>query len=200
MEEKENSRAEQNRELVEIASSDYQFGFVTDIESYTLEAGLDEDVIRKISHMKNEPDWLMEFRLNAYRAWLTMEQPDWGHLRLQPIDYQGISYYSAPASIQNNRPKSLEEVDPELLRTYEKLGIPLEEREILAGVREADMGHGGMNMPTGSNVAVDAVFDSVSVGTSFKERLAKDGILFRSGAGAPGAGAQVPGFGGAAGR
>ena len=177
----EASRAEQNRELVEIASSEYQFGFVTEVESFTLDCGLDENVITRISTLKNEPAWLLEFRLNAYRAWLQMEQPNWGHLRLQPIDYQAISYYSAPASFQQNKPKSLDEVDPEILKTYEKLGIPLEEREILAGVREADMdGHGGMNMPTGSNVAVDAVFDSVSVGTSFKDRLAKDGIIFCS--------------------
>ena len=109
--------------------------------------------------MKNEPDWLLEFRLNAYRHWLTLEQPDWGHLNIKPIDYQAISYYSAPKS-KKAGPKSLDEVDPELLRTYEKLGIPLQEREMLAGV------------------AVDAVFDSVSVATSFKDRLGKEGIIF----------------------
>jgi len=109
--------------------------------------------------MKNEPEWLLEFRLAAYRHWLTLEQPDWGHLNIKPIDYQAISYYSAPKS-KKAGPKSLDEVDPELLRTYEKLGIPLQEREMLAGV------------------AVDAVFDSVSVATSFKDRLGKEGIIF----------------------
>lgn len=148
-----------NEELKKIAETEYQYGFETHIEQDTLPPGLDERVITHISRMKNEPDWLLEFRLNAYRHWLTLEQPDWGHLKIKPIDYQAISYYSAPKS-KKAGPKSLDEVDPELLRTYEKLGIPLQEREMLAGV------------------AVDAVFDSVSVATSFKDRLGKEGIIF----------------------
>ena len=148
-----------NEELKKIAETEYQYGFETHIEQDTLPPGLDEGVITHISRMKNEPDWLLEFRLNAYRHWLTLEQPDWGHLNIKPIDYQAISYYSAPKS-KKAGPKSLDEVDPELLRTYEKLGIPLQEREMLAGV------------------AVDAVFDSVSVATSFKDRLGKEGIIF----------------------
>ena len=148
-----------NEELKKIAETEYQYGFETRIEQDTLPPGLDEGVITHISRMKNEPDWLLEFRLAAYRHWLTLEQPDWGHLNIKPIDYQAISYYSAPKN-KKEGPKSLDEVDPELLRTYEKLGIPLQEREMLAGV------------------AVDAVFDSVSVATSFKERLGKEGIIF----------------------
>ena len=148
-----------NEELKKIAETEYQYGFETHIEQDTLPPGLDEGVITHISRMKNEPDWLREFRLAAYRHWLTLEQPDWGHLNIKPIDYQAISYYSAPKT-QKDGPKSLDEVDPELLRTYEKLGIPLQEREMLAGV------------------AVDAVFDSVSVATSFKDRLGKEGIIF----------------------
>ena len=150
-----------NEELKKIAETEYQYGFETHIEQETLPPGLNESVIAHISRMKNEPDWLREFRLAAYRHWLTLEQPDWGHLNIKPIDYQAISYYSAPKT-QKDGPKSLDEVDPELLRTYEKLGIPLQEREMLAGV------------------AVDAVFDSVSVATSFKERLGKEGIIFCS--------------------
>ena len=150
-----------NEELKKIAETEYQYGFETHIEQETLPPGLDESVIVHISRMKNEPDWLREFRLAAYRHWLALEQPDWGHLNIKPIDYQAISYYSAPKT-QKDGPKSLDEVDPELLRTYEKLGIPLQEREMLAGV------------------AVDAVFDSVSVATSFKERLGKEGIIFCS--------------------
>ena len=148
-----------NEELKKIAETEYQYGFETHIEQDTLPPGLDEGVITHISRMKNEPDWLREFRLAAYRHWLTLEQPDWGHLNIKPIDYQAISYYSAPKN-KKEGPKSLDEVDPELLRTYEKLGIPLQEREMLAGV------------------AVDAVFDSVSVATSFKDRLGKEGIIF----------------------
>lgn len=150
-----------NEELKKIAETEYQYGFETHIEQETLPPGLDESIIEHISRMKNEPDWLREFRLAAYRHWLTLEQPDWGHLNINPIDYQAISYYSAPKT-QKDGPKSLDEVDPELLRTYEKLGIPLQEREMLAGV------------------AVDAVFDSVSVATSFKDRLGKEGIIFCS--------------------
>lgn len=151
----------QNEELKQIAATEYQFGFETQIEQETLPPGLNEEVIRQISAIKREPEWLLEWRLAAYRTWLEMEAPDWGHLNIAPIDYQAVSYYSAPKS-KKDGPKSLDEVDPELLETYKKLGIPLEEQEMLAGV------------------AVDAVFDSVSVATSYKDRLAKDGIIFCS--------------------
>ncbi|OYQ77525.1 Fe-S cluster assembly protein SufB [Ignatzschineria sp. F8392] len=144
-----------------LAGEEYKYGFTTEIEQETLPPGLDEDVIRKISQIKNEPEWLLEYRLTAYRAWLEMESPDWAHLNIDPIDYQAISYYSAPKSMADG-PKSLDEVDPELLYTYERLGIPLEEQKILAGV------------------AVDAVFDSVSVATSYKDRLLEQGIIFCS--------------------
>ncbi len=139
----------------------YQHGFVTDIESDTLPPGLSEDVIRAISARKNEPEWLLEWRLKAYDHWLTMAQPDWAHLNIDAIDFQAISYFSAPKS-DKDRPQSLDEVDPKLLETYEKLGVPLHERARLAGV------------------AVDAVFDSVSVGTTFKKELAKAGVIFGS--------------------
>ncbi len=147
--------------LEEVAREEYAYGFVTDIEQETLPPGLDEDVIRHISKMKNEPEWLLDYRLTAYRAWLEMEEPEWAHLDIAPIDFQAISYYSAPKSMEDG-PKSLDEVDPELLRTYERLGIPLEEQKVLAGV------------------AVDAVFDSVSVATSYKGRLLEQGIIFCS--------------------
>lgn len=137
----------------------YEAGFVSDIESDTFPAGLDEDVIRRISAMKDEPDWMLEWRLQAFRSWQKMTEPDWAHLGYEPIDYQKISYYSAPKSMKD-RPKSLAEVDPELLRTYERLGIPLHEQEVLAGV------------------AVDVVFDSVSVVTTFREKLAEAGVIF----------------------
>ena len=139
----------------------YQHGFITDIESDTVPPGLDEDVIRLISHKKGEPEFMLQWRLRAFRHWLTMREPHWAHLRVAPIDYQSISYYSAPRS-KADAPKSLEEVDPKLLETYDKLGIPLHERARLAGV------------------AVDAVFDSVSVATTFKERLGKAGVIFCS--------------------
>jgi len=137
----------------------YQHGFVTDIESDTVPPGLDEAVIRHISAKKGEPQFLLDWRLKAYAHWLTMQEPRWAHVRFGPIDYQGISYYSAPRK-KTDGPKSLDEVDPKLLETYEKLGIPLHERAILAGV------------------AVDAVFDSVSVATTFKEKLASAGVIF----------------------
>ncbi len=137
----------------------YEAGFVTDIEQETVPPGLDEDVIRMISAKKEEPEWLLESRLKAYRHWLTMDYPHWANVEHPPIDFQAISYFSAPKS-DKDRPKSLDEVDPELLRTYEKLGIPLHEQEMLAGV------------------AVDAVFDSVSVATTFKAKLAEKGIIF----------------------
>ena len=140
--------------------SDYRWGFTTDIEQEVVPAGLNEDVIRLISAKKNEPEFMLEWRLAAYRHWLTMEEPKWSSVHYPPIDYQGIHYYAAPK--QAKQPKSLDEVDPKLLETYEKLGIPLAERAALAGV------------------AVDAVFDSVSVATTFKDRLEKLGILFCS--------------------
>ncbi len=140
---------------------EYRHGFVSDILSYTLPRGLSEDVIRLISAKKNEPEFMLEWRLAAYRHWLTMKEPGWATVRHPPIDYQDIAYYSSPLS-GKERPKSLDEVDPELLRTYEKLGVPLAEREILAGV------------------AVDAVFDSVSVATTFREKLGELGIIFCS--------------------
>ena len=137
----------------------YDAGFYSEIESETFESGLDESVIRRISAMKNEPEWMLEWRLKSYRAWLEMEEPDWAHVDYPKIDYQSISYYSAPKSMKD-KPQSLDEVDPELLRTYEKLGIPLHEQEMLAGV------------------AVDAVFDSVSVVTTFREKLEDAGVIF----------------------
>ena len=140
-------------------TDEYKWGFVTDIESDTLPPGLNEDVVKAISAKKNEPDWLLQWRLEAYRNWLTMTEPNWQNLEYNKIDFQAISYYSAPKS-DADRPKSLDEVDPKLLETYEKLGIPLEERAILAGV------------------AVDAVFDSVSVATTFKDKLHEVGIIF----------------------
>ena len=143
------------------SSNEYEWGFVTDIESDTLPPGLNEDVIREISARKEEPTWLTEWRLKAYRHWLTMTEPTWPNLRIAPIDYQKISYYSAPRSAADG-PQSLDDVDPKLLETYEKLGIPLDERARLAGV------------------AVDAVFDSVSVATTFKKTLAEAGVIFGS--------------------
>jgi Fe-S cluster assembly protein SufB len=143
----------------------YKYGFVSDIASDTAAVGLSEDVVRFISAKKNEPEWMLEWRLGAYRRWLTMTEPTWARVKYPKIDFQAISYYSAPKSTKG--PKSLDEVDPELLKTYEKLGIPLKEREVLAGVE-------------GARVAVDAVFDSVSVVTTFREELKKAGVLFCS--------------------
>ena len=140
---------------------DYEHGFVTDIDADTVPPGLNEEVIRLISDKKQEPEWLLEWRLKAYRHWLTMAAPNWAHLSIKAIDYQAISYYSAPKT-QKDQLKSLDEVDPKLLETYEKLGIPLQEQKMLAGV------------------AVDAVFDSVSVATTFKEKLAEAGVVFCS--------------------
>jgi Fe-S cluster assembly protein SufB len=144
-----------------LALREYKYGFVTDIEADTVPPGLNEDIIRTISAKKHEPQWMLEWRLRAFRHWLTMEEPKWANIHYPPIDYQAARYYSAPKS-KKDGPKSLDEVDPELLRTYEKLGIPLREQELLAGV------------------AVDAVFDSVSVATTFKEKLADLGVIFCS--------------------
>jgi Fe-S cluster assembly protein SufB len=146
-------------ELDELVGRKYQHGFVTDIESDTVPPGLDENVIRLISRKKGEPEFLLKWRLQAYTHWQKMTEPSWAHVRYQPIDYQSISYYSAPKQ-PGSGPRSLEEVDPKLLETYDKLGIPLHERARLAGV------------------AVDAVFDSVSVATTFKARLADAGVIF----------------------
>jgi Fe-S cluster assembly protein SufB len=149
------------QDLEALVGQKYRHGFVTDIESDTVPPGLDEDVIRLISRKKGEPQFLLDWRLKAYRHWLTMREPTWAHVKYAPIDYQAISYYSAPKA-KTDGPKSLDEVDPKLLATYDKLGVPLHERARLAGV------------------AVDAVFDSVSVATTFKERLAKAGVIFCS--------------------
>jgi len=143
----------------DLISSGYEHGFVTDIESDTVPPGLDEDTIRLISARKNEPDWMLESRLKAYRHWLTMVDPEWAHVQHPRIDFQAISYYSAPKK-KGDGPKSLDEVDPQLLDAYNKLGIPLEEQKALAGV------------------AVDAVFDSVSVATTFRKNLADAGVIF----------------------
>jgi len=149
----------------------YKYGFETDIESEKAPKGLSEDVIRFISEKKGEPQWMLEWRLDAYQRWLTMDEPTWAKVEYPRIDYQDIYYYAAPKAFV--APKSLDDVDPEILRTYEKLGIPLREREILAGVQRPDgEGNGG------SRVAVDAVFDSVSVATTFKEELKKAGVIF----------------------
>jgi Fe-S cluster assembly protein SufB len=147
--------------IEQFATQDYQFGFVTDVEQDTFPPGLSEDTVRRLSAKKEEPEWMLEWRLKAYRHWLTMTEPTWANVHYTPIDYQSISYYAGPKA-KGSGPKSLDEVDPEILKTYEKLGIPLHERAILAGV------------------AVDAVFDSVSVATTFKDKLAEVGIIFCS--------------------
>lgn len=146
--------------IEKIIGKEYKPGFVTDLEADTLPPGLSEEVIRAISAKKHEPEFMLEWRLSAYRHWLTMREPTWAHVRYEPVDYQSISYYSAPRV--KEAPKSLDEVDPKLLETYKKLGIPLYEQERLAGV------------------AVDAVFDSVSVATTFKDKLAAAGVIFCS--------------------
>ena len=145
--------------LNEITQNDYKYGFTTDIETDVIPVGLNEEVIRLISSKKNEPEWLLDFRLKSYRHWLTMKMPTWAHLTIPEIDYQSISYFAAP---RRNAPKSLDEVDPELLKTFDKLGIPLDEQKSLSGM------------------AVDAVMDSISVKTTFRENLAEMGIIFCS--------------------
>lgn len=147
--------------LEEVTNREYQYGFVTDIDAETVPPGLDESVVRWISNKKEEPQWLLDWRLKAYRRWLKMADPSWAKVDYPAIDYQAISYFSAPKS-KDDAPKSLDEVDPKLLETYDKLGIPLHERAALAGV------------------AVDAVFDSVSVATTFKDKLADAGVIFCS--------------------
>lgn len=149
-----------NETIENFANKEYEHGFFTDIESDSLEPGLDEDIVRQISKLKNEPEFMLEFRLKAFKAWKKMQEPRWAFVNYPPVDYQSISYYSAPKNIKKF--KSLDEVDPEILKTYEKLGIPLGEQKRLAGV------------------AVDAVFDSVSIATTFKEELEKAGVIFCS--------------------
>ena len=149
-----------NHILNEVTTGDYKYGFVTDIDTEVIHRGLDEETVRIISAKKNEPEWLLEFRLKAFRHWQTLEMPAWPHLNIPPIDYQDIIYYAAPKKKEG--PKSLDEVDPELMKTFDKLGIPLHERAQLSGM------------------AVDAVMDSVSVKTTFKETLAEKGIIFSS--------------------
>jgi Fe-S cluster assembly protein SufB len=151
---------EQDKILNDVTQGEYKYGFVTEIETEIIDKGLNEDVIRIISAKKEEPEFMLEFRLDAFRKWQKMKMPNWAYLKIPPIDFQEISYYAAP----KKQPKyeSLDEVDPELLETFNKLGIPLEEQKQLAGV------------------AVDAVIDSVSVKTTFKETLAEKGIIFCS--------------------
>jgi len=146
--------------IEELTNTEYKYGFVTDIETESLPKGLNEGIISQLSAIKNEPDWMLEWRLKAYNQWLTMKEPHWANVKYSSIDYQDLSYYSAPKKKPDL--KSLDEVDPELLKTFEKLGISLEEQKRLSGV------------------AVDAVFDSVSVATTFKEKLAELGIIFCS--------------------
>lgn len=149
-----------NSVLNEVTNGEYKYGFVTDIDTDVIHRGLDEETVRIISAKKHEPEWLLEFRLRAFRYWQTLEMPDWALLKIPPIDYQDIIYYAAP--VKKDGPKSMEKVDPELLKTFDKLGIPLEEQKVLSGM------------------AVDAVMDSVSVKTTFKENLAEKGIIFCS--------------------
>ena len=157
---KENEKPEKGNQIIEeAAQAEYKYGFVTDIETEVIPKGLDEDVVRRISALKGEPEWLLEFRLKAYRHWLTLEQPTWGHVHVPEIDYQDISYYAAPRKKKDGEKK---EIDPELKKTFDKLGIPLEEQLRLSGM------------------AVDAVMDSVSVKTTYRERLAELGVIFCS--------------------
>ena len=153
---------EPNKYVKELTQEKYKYGFTTDVHTYIIEKGLNEDVVRLISSKKGEPDWLLDFRLKAYRYWLTLEMPTWAHLTIPEIDFQAISYYADPTAKKKDAPKSLEDVDPELLKTFNKLGIPLEEQMALSGM------------------AVDAVMDSVSVKTTFKETLMEKGIIFCS--------------------
>ena len=149
--------------IKDITEQEYKYGFTTDVETDIVPAGLNEDIIRLISAKKHEPEWLLEFRLKAYRKWLTMKVPTWAHLDIPEIDFQAISYYAAPKSQKPIANSQQQEIDPEIIKTFDKLGIPLEERAALAG-----------------NMAVDAVMDSVSVKTTFRESLAEKGIIFCS--------------------
>ena len=156
-----NAKKSDNELVRNMTEEKYKYGFTTDVSTDIIERGLNEDIIRLISAKKGEPDWLLEFRLKAYRYWLTLEMPTWAHLRIPEIDYQAISYYADPTK-KKEGPKSMDEVDPELIKTFNKLGIPLEEQMALSGM------------------AVDAVMDSVSVKTTFKENLMEKGIIFCS--------------------
>ena len=162
---KENIEKETVEQVQSLAGEKYKYGFSSDIDSEKAPKGLNEDIIRFISAKKEEPEWLLEWRLDAFERWLTMSEPEWAMVDYPKIDYQDLYYYSAPKSM-DDRPETLDDVDPELLRTYEKLGIPLSEQEVLAGVK--------------NRVAVDAVFDSVSVATTFREELASAGVIFCS--------------------
>lgn len=153
-------------QVKELTTDKYKYGFATDIAYDTAPKGLNEDVIRFISAKRNEPDWLLDYRLRAFKIWQKMDEPNWAKVKYDPTDYQDLYYWASP--VQKEKPKSLDEVDPKLLETYEKLGIPLKEQEVLAGVEGA------------SKVAVDAVFDSVSVGTTFKKELESHGVIFCS--------------------
>ena len=149
--------------IQDITSQEYKYGFTTDVETEIVPAGLNEDIVRLISAKKGEPEWLLEFRLKAFRKWQTMKVPTWAHLDIPEIDFQAISYYAAPKNAQSDNGQGTKEIDPEIAKTFDKLGIPLEERAALAG-----------------NMAVDAVMDSVSVKTTFRETLAEKGIIFCS--------------------
>ena len=153
---------EKNEYIHRVANEKYKYGFTTDVHTEVIDRGLSEEVVRLISSKKDEPEWLLDFRLKAYRHWLTLEMPRWAHLRIPDIDYQSISYYADPTQKKADAPKSLDEVDPEVVKTFNKLGIPLEEQMALSGI------------------AVDAVMDSVSVKTTFKEKLREKGIIFCS--------------------
>ncbi len=154
--------------ISKLKAKNYTYGFFSDIEQEYAPKGLNEKIIEFISAKKNEPQWMLDWRLSAYQKWLGMSEPNWAKLSYNPIDYQDIYYYASPKSMKDNRPESLEDVDPEILKIYDKLGIPLKEQEVLAGVQGAP------------KLAVDAVFDSVSVATTFKEELAKAGVIFCS--------------------
>ena len=159
---REEGKDVKNEFVRQVAEKKYEFGFTTDVHTEIIEKGLNEEVVRLISEKKGEPDWLLQFRLDAYRYWLTQTQPTWGHVHLPEIDYQAISYYADPTAKSKKGPQSVEDIDPELMKTFDKLGIPLEERLALSGT------------------AVDAVMDSVSVKTTFKEKLSEKGIIFCS--------------------
>ncbi|PQO23451.1 Fe-S cluster assembly protein SufB [Rhodobacteraceae bacterium WD3A24] len=162
-------------DTVQSMAGKYKHGWETDIEMDFAPKGLDEDIVRLISEKNGEPEWLLEWRLQAYRRWQQMEEPDWAMLDIPPVDYQEQYYYAKPRSMAGEKPKSLDDVDPKLLETYEKLGIPLKEQMVLAGVEGAE------DAPAeGRKVAVDAVFDSVSVGTTFQEELSRAGVIFCS--------------------
>ena len=160
MDNRNNNSKTGNDIISDVTGSEYKYGFVSDIDSDIIERGLNEDVVRLISKKKGEPDWLLDFRLKAYRYWTTLEMPRWAHLDIPDIDYQAISYYAAPKKKEG--PKSMDEVDPKLIETFNRLGIPLEEQKVLSGM------------------AVDAVMDSVSVKTTHREKLAELGIIFCS--------------------